>query len=100
MACGRFAGLSIEQAQILTAMSAVDIGLSKGSGNGVCTSTHMRDTDLTPLSRVSDGELYARIEMQMIAKPIPADSAHTARSAQPIPTHFSRKYFPSHPLKI
>ena len=48
---------------------------------------HVPDRDVTPLSKLSDEQFASRWNMQMLAKPIPSDAAHTARHAQPIPTH-------------
>ncbi len=43
------------------------------------------DRDVTPLSKLSDGELLTRINMHTLAKPIPSDAAHTNRSGKQIP---------------
>ena len=55
------------------------------------------------VTSLSDFDLIDRFTMKMRAKPIHSDAAHTAVSADPIPTQSSiqnGKFFPSHSYKI
>jgi len=64
------------------------------------TDNHSDSVPDRNLGSMSDVELATRMEMKLVAKPIPSDAAHTSSPAQPIPFPPAKPFFPSHPFKI
>jgi hypothetical protein len=87
MAGGRFTGIAIQQAQ-LTPSGKAD------------PQTRSPQPDREDVRSLSDFEIINRLNMQMRAKPIPSDAAHTSGQARPIPTLPVRSSSLFHPFKI